>query len=268
MTVTKTNRQRDALRDVQSQADIRNIALDKVGISGLRYPIRVLDKANKEQNTVGTFSLTVSLPHDYRGAHLSRFVETLTAHHRNIGVGEIKDVLVDMRRRLESAEAHLEVTFPYFIERAAPESGAVAFMEYTCGFDASLREALDFVLIATVPITTLCPCSKEISERGAHNQRTEVTVRCRFKEFVWLEDIINIVESCASSPLYPLLKREDEKAVTEHAYDNPRFVEDVVREVALKLDTMSEVLSYHIEAVSFESIHNHNAVALVKKNWR
>lgn len=254
--------------DVQNQTDARNIPLNKVGIADLRYPITVLDKANKQQQTVGTINLSVNLPHEYRGTHLSRFVEALCAHHEKIGVGEIADILTDIKRRLNSAEAHIEIYFPYFINRAAPSSGAEALMEYTCGFEASYQGELDFVLMVEVPVTTLCPCSKEISDRGAHNQRTNVTVRCRFTDFVWLEDIIEIVESCASSPLYALLKREDEKAVTEYAFDNPRFVEDVVREVALKLNRLAEVTAYQVQARSFESIHNHNAVALVEKDWR
>jgi GTP cyclohydrolase I len=256
-----------AMPDVQNEADARKIPLNKVGIADLRYPITVLDKANKQQQTVGTINLSVNLPHEYRGTHLSRFVEALCAHHEKIGVGEIADILTDIKRRLKSAEAHIEIYFPFFINRAAPASGAEALMEYTCGFEASFRDELDFVLFVEVPVATLCPCSKEISERGAHNQRTNVTVRCRFSDFVWLEDLIDVVESCASSPVFALLKREDEKAVTETAFDNPRFVEDVVREVALKLNQLAEINSYQIQAKSFESIHNHNAVALVEKDW-
>lgn len=255
------------LADVQNQTDSRQIPLNRVGIADLKYPIRVLDKANSRQNVVATISLTVDLPHEYRGTHLSRFVEALCAHHEKIGVGEIADILKNIKERLQSAEAHIDIHFPYFIARQAPVSKAEALMEYHCGFEASYTDTLDFVLLVKVPVTTLCPCSKEISARGAHNQRTEVTVRCRFSDFLWLEDLIDEVESCASSPLYALLKREDEKFVTEAAFDNPRFVEDVVREVALKLNRRSEITGYSIEARSFESIHNHNALATVQKNW-
>ncbi|MFQ5607737.1 MAG: GTP cyclohydrolase, FolE2/MptA family, partial [Candidatus Zixiibacteriota bacterium] len=172
-----------------------------------------------------------------------------------------------VKERLRSQRAHIDVYFPYFIERAAPESGSKALMEYRCGFEASFESELDFTLLVEVPVSTLCPCSKEISSRGAHNQRAVVTVRCRFSEFVWLEDLIEIVESCASSPVYPLVKREDEKSLTESAFDNPRFVEDVVRDVALKLDQLTHITGYSASAKSYESIHNHNAVALVEKNW-
>ncbi|MBN4076463.1 GTP cyclohydrolase I FolE2 [Gemmatimonas aurantiaca] len=257
-----------AMPDVQNQSDTRNIPLNRVGIADLRYPITVLDKANKHQQTVGTINLSVNLPHEYRGTHLSRFVEALCEHHQKIGVGEIAEILTDIKQRLKSAEAHIDIYFPFFINRVAPASGAEALVEYLCGFEATYKDDLDFILMAQVPVTTLCPCSKEISSRGAHNQRTNVTVRCRFSDFVWLEDIIEIVESCASSPVYALLKREDEKAVTETAFDNPRFVEDVVREVALELNKLSEITAYQIQAKSFESIHNHNAVALVEKHWR
>ncbi|HSH00052.1 MAG TPA: GTP cyclohydrolase FolE2 [candidate division Zixibacteria bacterium] len=253
--------------DVQSQPDARQVPLNKVGIADIKYPVRVLDRENRSQDTVATINLSVNLPHEYRGTHLSRFVEALCAHHERIGVGEIAEILTDVKERLQSAEAHIDVYFPYFISRSAPVSGAEALMEYHCGFEASYTDALDFVLLVEVPVTTLCPCSKEISAYGAHNQRATVTVRCRFTDFVWLEELIEIVESCASSPVYPLLKREDEKAVTEAAYDNPRFVEDVVREVALRLDDDARVTAYQIQAKSFESIHNHNAVALVQRNW-
>ena len=258
---------RSELADVQGRADDRNLALNRVGVSDLRYPIRVLDRANREQMTVGTFSLTVGLPQEYRGAHLSRFVETLVAHHTSIGVSEMADMLAAVRESHQSADAHVDVTFPYFIKRAAPVSGATAMMEYPCGFPVTLGSVLDFALIAGAAVTTVCPCSKEISDRGAHNQRAQVTVRCRFREFVWLEEIIEMIEASASAPVYPLLKREDEKHVTEQAYDNPRFVEDVVREVALRLNADSRITAWKVEATSFESIHNHNALAVVERDW-
>ena len=256
-----------ALADVQAQSDNRNIPLEKVGISDLSYPITVLDRASNQQKTIAKISLSVNLPHDYRGAHLSRFVEALLRHHQKIGVGEISEILEDIRNRLQSEKSQIELSFPYFIERKAPVTGAGALMEYNCGFKAALGKDLDFILIATAPVTTLCPCSKEISERGAHNQRANITALIRFSDFVWLEEVIEIIESCGSSPVYPLLKREDEKKVTEMAYDNPRFVEDVVRDVAIKFDHESRITAYKIKAQSFESIHNHNAIAVVSKNW-
>lgn len=265
--MTKQNLKTAPLADVQSERDQRKIPLQKVGIADLSYPICVLDKEKRQQQTIAKINLSVNLPEDYRGTHLSRFVEALVEHHQNIGVGEIKEILADVKKRLNSERAHIEVYFPYFIERAAPSSGARALCEYQCGFEASFDSELDFVLLVEVPVTTLCPCSREISARGAHNQRALVTVRCRFTDFVWLEDLIDIVESCASSPVYPLLKREDEKLLTEQAFDNPRFVEDVVREVALQLDQLEQIIGYQASAKSFESIHNHNAVALVEKNW-
>lgn len=265
--MTKENLKTEPLADVQSQSDHRQIPLQKVGIADLSYPIRVLDKEKRQQQTIARINLSVNLPEDYRGTHLSRFVEALVEHHQNIGVGEIEEILADVKKRLNSQQAHIDVYFPYFIERAAPASGAKALNQYQCGFEATFDTRLNFVLLVEVPVTTLCPCSREISSRGAHNQRALISVRCRFTEFVWLEDLIDIVESCASSPVYPLLKREDEKVVTEQAFDNPRFVEDVVREVALKLDQLKQITGYQASAKSFESIHNHNAVALVEKNW-
>ena len=253
------------LKDIQNQPDFRNIDIDKVGVKDIRYPIVVLDKKNKFQHTIANINMYVDLPHHFKGTHMSRFIEILNEHRGEITVKKFPAILKKMRERFYARTAHLEVEFPYFIEKRAPVSGAKGLMEYVCRFSGSLGEKKDFVLEVRVPITTLCPCSREISERGAHNQRGVVKVSVRFEGFVWIEDIIKIVEASASSPVYSILKRPDEKFVTEHAYDNPRFVEDVVRDVSVKLARLKGVTYFSIEAENWESIHNHSAYAYLER---
>jgi GTP cyclohydrolase I len=254
-----------ALRDIQSEPDTRKIALDKVGVKDIRYPVVVLDKKNKFQHTVASVNMYVDLPHHFKGAHMSRFIEILNEHRGEITVKNFPEILKKMKKRFNASTAHLEVEFPYFIEKAAPVSRSRGLMEYRCRFSGSLGEKKDFILEVVVPVATLCPCSKEISERGAHNQRGEVRVAVRFKKFVWIEDIIKTVEESASSPVYSILKRTDEKYVTERAYDNPMFVEDLVREVAVNLKGVNEVTWARIEAENWESIHNHSAYAFLER---
>lgn len=253
------------LKDIQNQPDFRNIGIDKVGVKDIRYPIVVLDRKNKFQHTVANVNMYVDLPHHFKGTHMSRFIEILNEYRREITVKNFPMILKKMKERFDARTAHLEVEFPYFIEKKAPVSGAKGLMEYRCRFSGSLGEKKDFILEVVVPVTTLCPCSKEISKRGAHNQRGMVKVKIRFKGFVWIEDIINVVEASVSSPVYSILKRHDEKYVTEHAYDNPKFVEDVVRDVASKLGKIKEVTYFTVEAENWESIHNHSAYAYVEK---
>ena len=255
------------MKDVQQQADDRRIPINKVGIKNLRYPISLLDRANSLQHTVGSLQMTVNLPHAFRGTHMSRFVEILNENHQELHIDRIGQVLSQMKTRLSAEEAHIELTFPYFIEKQAPVSGARSLMEYTCFFGGTLDAAdnEDFVLGVEVPVTTLCPCSKALSEAGAHNQRSLIRLRVRYRGFIWLEELIETAESCASSPLYAILKREDEKFVTEAAYDNPKFVEDVVRELALKLNQETRISWYCLESENMESIHNHNAYAAIYK---
>ncbi len=259
------------MRDIQSETDHRNLEIQKVGVKGLRYPIVVQDRENGNQHTVAEIQMAVHLPHNFRGTHMSRFLEILNCHRGNIASDNLHEILSEMREKLDAEVAHMELEFPYFIEKTAPVSGAKGLQEYVCRFEGSLggSEAdSDFVLVVKVPVTTLCPCSREISSYGAHNQRSIVTLSVRFNGFVWIEDLVDVAEKSASCALYPLLKRKDEKYVTEYAYDNPRFVEDVVRECALHLEAVEDVCWYRVEAENYESIHNHNAYALLEKDTR
>ena len=232
----------------------------------MRFPIQVRDKAHSVQNTVATIGMFVDLPKEFKGTHMSRFVEVLNAHGSVVHVENIPDILYAMQERFEAATSHLEMEFPYFMVKTAPVSGKESVMDYVARFDAAACEKeIDFVLTVRANVTTLCPCSKAISARGAHNQRGEVVVQVRFSRPIWIEDLIGLVESSASSELFALLKREDEKAVTERAYDNPVFVEDLVRNIAMKLNAHPDVTWYKVEAENQESIHNHNAYACIEK---
>ncbi len=254
-----------SLVDTQNQKDERCIPIDKVGVRGLRFPIQVRDRRREHQETIASVGMYVDLPHDFKGTHMSRFVEVLNAHGNLVHVENIPEILREMQVKLNAKTAHLEMEFPYFLEKEAPVTRKKSLMDYTVSFDASINgDELDFILKVIVPVTTLCPCSKAISQYGAHNQRGEVTVSVRFDEIVWIEDLIEWVESSASSELYALLKRPDEKAVTERAYENPVFVEDLVRNVVLRLKKNSQVKWYRVEAENFESIHNHNAYASIE----
>jgi GTP cyclohydrolase I len=255
------------MQDKQSERDLRGVRIDKVGVRGLRHPIIVRDLAHKTQNTVATISMSVDLPHHFKGTHMSRFVEILNEHGGTIHVENIPEIVTAMRKRLNAENAHLEIQFPYFIEKKAPKTKSPGMMDYVATFYANtLGKKIDFVLGVDVSVTTLCPCSKAISMNGAHNQRGVVKVQTRSKKTVWIEEIIDVVEGSASCELYSLLKREDEKFVTERAYDNPVFVEDLVRNVAVKLRQDKRVTWYRIEAENFESIHNHNAFAVVESS--
>lgn len=253
------------MNDIQNQRDHRRIEINKVGVKNIRYPITVLDKAKGVQHTVASVNMYVDLPHRFKGTHMSRFVEILNKHKGNIAIKNLSKILMEMKSKLKAKTAHLEVEFPYFIEKEAPVTKAKSLMEYICRFSGSSNENEDFYVGITVPITTVCPCSKEISQFGAHNQRSVVTVNLRFKKFIWIEDIIQLVEDCASCDLYSILKRPDEKFVTEKAYENPMFVEDVVREVAKKLKKDSNITWFTVESENFESIHNHSAYAFVER---
>lgn len=253
-----------AMPDMQQSRDTRNIAIDKVGVKDISYPIVVLDKYREKQHTVAKVNMFVDLPEHFKGTHMSRFIEVLNLYHDGISVENMETILAEMKSRLGSGRAHLELDFPYFIEKRAPVSGARSLLEYQCRMLGTQTEEFDFILEASIPVTSLCPCSKEISERGAHNQRSIVTVQIRYSEHIWLEDLIQWVEECASCPVYALLKREDEKAVTEQAYDNPMFVEDMVRAVTEKLRAVEQISWFTIQCENFESIHNHSAYAMVE----
>lgn len=255
-----------SLKDTQSEPDSRRIAIDRVGVKNLRYPIQVMDKHHSTQSTVATVQLTVDLPHHYKGTHMSRFIEVLNSHGPVIHVENISDMLEQLRKRLHSQNAHVDFEFPYFLEKKAPVTGAAGLIDYTVRFSATRTgDKTDFVTTVVVPVTTLCPCSKAISVHGAHNQRGHVTFSVRFRRLIWIEDLIRMVEDSASSELYSLLKRPDEKAVTERAYEHPVFVEDLVRAVAQKCNEHPDITWYRVEAENFESIHNHNAYALVER---
>jgi GTP cyclohydrolase I len=254
------------LVDTQNLPDHREVAIDRVGVTNLRFPIQVRDKAHATQHTVATVALTVDLPHHFKGTHMSRFVEVLNEHGSLIHVDNIKVILRHLQKRLNSEQAHVEFEFPYFIEKRAPVSGAVGLMDYSVRLAATItHEDSDFVVTIVVPVTTLCPCSKAISLYGAHNQRGKVTFAVRFTKPIWIEDLIQLVESSASSELYSLLKRPDEKAVTERAYEHPVFVEDLVRSIAVKANAEPRIAWYRVEAENYESIHNHNAYAMIEK---
>jgi len=253
------------LKDTQNETDTRQLPIDRVGIKDLRYPIQVRDKGGSTQSTIATVQLTVDLPHQFKGTHMSRFIEVLASHGKVLHVDTIRDILTQLTRRLESDCAHVDFEFPFFLEKFAPVTKAPGLMDYTVRFHATLqKDVLDFVVTVTVPLTTLCPCSKAISARGAHNQRGLATLALRSKRPMWIEDIIRLIEDSGSSELYSQLKRPDEKAVTERAYDNPVFVEDLVRNIAERCRKDENILWFRTEAENFESIHNHNAYALIE----
>jgi GTP cyclohydrolase I len=250
--------------DVQNSRDTRHIAIDKVGIKDIRHPIVVKDRSGRDQHTVAQFKMFVSLPHNFKGTHMSRFVEILNQHEYEITVESFKRMSMEMVEILAAQEGHIEMTFPFFVSKSAPVSGVKSLMDYEVSFIGQVKDGKPLVSIKiVVPVTSLCPCSKDISERGAHNQRSHVTVQVHTKYFIWIEELIDIVESVASCELYGLLKRPDEKYVTERAYDNPKFVEDMVRDIAIKFNQDVRIDAYTIESENFESIHNHSAYAML-----
>lgn len=259
------------MRDIQNEQDNREIPLEKVGVKGVKYPVAVLDKSKKTQNTTAVVDLFVNLPHNYKGTHMSRFIEVFHKYHRDITMQHFLEMLEEMRTKLDAQKAYGSISFPYFIEKQAPVTKSPAIMEYNCSYEGEVGTGTDneyikkFYVTIDVPVATLCPCSKAISEYGAHNQRGNVKVKLLYKDFFWIEDVISMIEDSASTPLYTLLKRQDEKFVTEDAYENPRFVEDVVREVYLGLKKMNFGW-FSVEAETEESIHNHNAYAYAEYN--
>ena len=259
---------RDGMRDIQSDPDHRNIPIDKVGIKNLRYPIKVLDRTNGYQHTVATINMYVDLPHKNKGTHMSRFVEIINQYRLNLSLKKISVILAEMKTHLNAASAHIEINFPYFVEKRAPISGAAGLMDYDCKIRgvSNTDGKIDLILEVVVPISSVCPCSKEISEVGAHNQRGAVSLKVRFRKFIWIEDMIEVVEKAASCEVFSVLKRVDEKAVTETAYHNPKFVEDIVRDVAAILREDDNITWFTVGAENFESIHNHSAYAHISSN--
>lgn len=260
------------MKDVQNLEDTRGIPIDRVGVSDLRYPIVVLDQENKEQHSVANIALSVDLPHHFKGTHMSRFVEVLNRHHGDMTMRTIPTILAELKERLEAERTHIDVSFPYFLVKKAPVTESEGLVDYDCCFSGEMSDDdSDFTLEVVVPVTSLCPCSKEISSYGAHNQRSRVgiSVKTRKKDdgtwdFVWIEELIRVAEHSASAPLYSLLKRPDEKFVTEQAYDNPVFVEDLVRGVASELMQDDRIVWFRVRSVNEESIHNHNAFAEIR----
>jgi len=261
------------MADVQGSADTRHIAINKVGIKAIRLPVKIAARPSASgeaaQSTIATFSMSVGLPQERKGTHMSRFVQILNAHDEAISPQSFRVMLRDMVQKLEATSGYIEMKFPYFVNKAAPVSGVKSLMDYEVSFIGEIHDGVtSFRMQVLAPVTSLCPCSKEISAYGAHNQRSHVTVSAEFGDPVWIEELVELIEAQASCELYGLLKRPDEKYVTERAYDNPKFVEDLVRDVAAALDADKRVLAFTLEAENFESIHNHSAYAVIERDKR
>ncbi|MFM7065739.1 MAG: GTP cyclohydrolase FolE2 [Gammaproteobacteria bacterium] len=256
------------IEDVQNRADTRQIPINRVGVKDIFHPVRVKDRSGGEQHTVANFNMYVFLPHNFKGTHMSRFLEILHAHEREISVESFMEILREMTIRLESEAGRIEMSFPYFVTKTAPVSGVKSLMDYQASLIGEVKRTgrTDLWVKVVVPVTSLCPCSKKISAYGAHNQRSHVTIKARIDGHVWIEELIDYAEKEASCELFGILKRPDEKWVTERAYDNPKFVEDMVRDVAVRLNNDARVREYVVESENFESIHNHSAYALIERN--
>ena len=259
---------KDEIEDVQNIKDKRHIAIDKVGIKDIRHPVIVSDRTTGEQNTIANFNMYVNLPHQFKGTHMSRFVEILNQHEREITVKSFREMMGEMTERLQAESGYVEMEFPYFVNKEAPISKVKSLMDYQVTFIGEITgDETTITVKVIVPVTSLCPCSKNISDYGAHNQRSHVTLTVRVDTFIWIEDLIDLVEEEASCQIYGLLKRPDEKYVTERAYDNPKFVEDMVRDIAARLNEDDRINAYTVESENFESIHNHSAYALITKGF-
>jgi GTP cyclohydrolase I len=251
--------------DVQGTADTRKLAINKVGIKDIRHPVIVKDRSDGVQHTIATFDMYVFLPHQFKGTHMSRFVKILNDHEKHITLSSFNEMLTEMAELLEADSGNIEMRFPYFVNKKAPVSGVESLLDYNVTLIGEVKNGTTNTRVKIqVPVTSLCPCSKSISDYGAHNQRSHVTVNAKTNGFIWIEEIIDIVEKQASCELYGLLKRPDEKYVTERAYDNPKFVEDMVRDIAGELNKDDRIRQYVLESENFESIHNHSAYALIE----
>ena len=252
------------VEDVQNRADTRQIPINRVGIKDIVHPVKVRDRSSGDQHTVATLNMYVNLPHNFKGTHMSRFVELLHSE-REISVEGFRKILEEMTEKLEAEAGHIEMNFPFFVMKKAPVSGVQSLMDYQASLIGERRNGVTEMWVkVVVPVTSLPPRSKKISDRGAHNQRSHVTIAARLREHMWIEELIDIAESEASCELYGILKRPDEKYVTERAYDNPKFVEDMVRDVAVRMNNEDRVAAYVVESENFESIHNHSAYALIE----
>lgn len=257
----------EPIEDVQGRADTRRIPINKVGIKDIYHPVRVRDRSGGDQHTIANFNMYVNLPHDFKGTHMSRFVEILNNHEREISVKSFREMMVELTDRLDADSGHIEMRFKYFVNKKAPVSGVESLLDYEASLIGERRDGRNIINIkVVVPVTSLCPCSKKISDFGAHNQRSHVTIQARVDSFMWIEELIDIAEAEASCELYGILKRPDEKYVTERAYQNPKFVEDIVRDVAVRLNADERVRAYVVESENFESIHNHSAYALIERD--
>ncbi|MEM1071971.1 MAG: GTP cyclohydrolase FolE2 [Planctomycetota bacterium] len=256
--------------DIQGAPDERRVAIDKVGVKNVTYPMTLRTRDGRTQQTVATISMYVALPHHQKGTHMSRFLEVLNDHSGEpLTPDRIPELTAKIRDRLNADTAHFEATFKYFIAKPAPVTKQEGLMDYDVRFECTSNgspETSDFIVGVAAPATSLCPCSKEISQYGAHNQRCRISTRVRFEGDLWIEDLVETLESAASSPVYAVLKRPDEKYVTEAAYDNPKFVEDIVRDLALALDAEDRVTWYEIDSENYESIHSHNAYAQLSRS--
>jgi GTP cyclohydrolase I len=256
------------LTDVQGSSDYRNIPIDKVGVKGVTYPIRLRTPSGGHLHTVARVNMYVSLPHHQKGTHMSRFLEVLNEHAQHIDPNDVPAICKDIKSRLNAADAHLHLSFTYFIQKKAPVTHSPGLMDYEVSFDCTANGETDFIMGVKVPATSLCPCSKTISAYGAHNQRCIIEARVRFTDMMWIEELVGFCEQAASAPVYSVLKRPDEKFVTEEAYDHPKFVEDIVRDLSVLLEQEKRVTWYAVNSENFESIHNHNAYAYVEKDKR
>ena len=261
----ETATQVKTIPDIQGSADTRELAINKVGIKDIRHPVVVKDRSDGQQHTIATFNMFVYLPHQFKGTHMSRFVAILNDHEKEISYNSFREMLTEMATLLEAESGYIEMHFPYFVNKKAPVSGVQSLLDYEVSLIGEIRDgAISQRIKVQVPVTSLCPCSKSISDYGAHNQRSHVTIDARINGFIWIEELIDVVEKQASCELYGLLKRPDEKYVTERAYDNPKFVEDMVRDIAGQLNRDERIRQYVLESENFESIHNHSAYALIE----
>ena len=257
----------DPLHDEQSLADTRAIPINQVGVKDILHPIEFVDRSGTPQATVARLTMTVNLPPDVKGTHMSRFVHVLQDRRQPLSLSNFHTLLQDMTARLDSEQGLIDVAFPFFINKAAPVSGVRSYLDYQVRLRGRLRDgATRLTATVTIPVTSLCPCSKSISDYGAHNQRSHITLSVTMARPVWVEDLIDMAERHASCALYGLLKRPDEKYVTERAYDNPKFVEDMVRDIAVQLNADDRIRAYKVESENFESIHNHSAYACIEKD--
>ena len=265
--IPRSSMKNSELRDIQSEPDHRKIPINKVGVKDIRYPVVVLDRTDGSQHTVARVNMYVNLPHHFRGTHMSRFIEILNRYRTGISTKNVREILNEMKQQLDAHTAYFDMEFPYFVTKSAPISGERAKMEYTCRLAAS-SDNDHYMLEVRVPVLSLCPCSKEISSFGAHNQRSVITVQIKAQERIWIEELIEIAETSASSDIYSILKREDEKYITEKSYKNPVFVEDMVRNASEKLNSKRGILWFSVESENMESIHNHSAYAQISGNMR